>query len=877
MQMRMYVVTAALALAGLASPAVGASPFPAIDSAGGALPKTVVPTLYVIDVAPNPKTMRIAGRERVTVMVRESVSTIVVDERQTSFHAVTFDRVPAKVVVDEKKQQAVIRLTKPAAPGTHVLDITYAATLQTAAQGLFKQTYADMHGKPTYMYGTQLEATDARRLFPGWDEPAFKARFRVSFVVPKAWTAISNTPAVSTTHAGPDTKRVQFDTTPPMSTYLVVLCAGDFEKVATTADGIDLSVYATRGKVEQSKYALSVMKDLMPYFDSYYGVKFPIKKLDTIAVPGGFLGAMENWGGIAYNESTVLWDPAVQPLSDQRSVYSIVAHEESHQWNGDLTTFGWWDDVWLAEGFATWMQTKAPDHFHPEWHMYIGADGDVQRAMQRDAQATTHSIYIPVRNETEAAAVFDQISYTKSGSVLRMLEQFIGPDKFQSALQRYFRTHEYTSFSAKDLWADLGSESGQDISAIANTWIYQPGFPLVTATASCAGGKRTIALSQQRYLNDTSLPAGSSQWLIPINLKTDATSTSTTSELFNAPSATIDGGSCDTPFVINGDAVGFYRTRYDAQTLAAQQAAFLKFSTADKLVLLHDAQAFADSGRAKIDEYLAYAKGDAGDTDPLVVGAVLDQFDQMLTFEKGKPGEARVQQYVVPQVRPMLAKFGGWDGSGMNDDQLQVRNTVLDLLAQCGDAETIAEGKRRFATVVQNPKAYAPLTKAAVLSVAGYAADAATYKQLLGMAMGATNQADQLNYFGALFSAKDPALAGQSLAMTLHLPAQYAPFAPYIVAFVAQQNPQMSWKFFTENSDKIFSSMSGFERVAAITQVAGGFATLIPADQIEAFLKAHVPTDAAAEIKKTMEDVHTKQAVEDRLLPQIDAYVASQT
>src|ERR1700730_6587872 len=766
---------------------------------------------YAIDVAPDPKTMKIAGRERVTLTIRKPVSTIVVNELQTSFRTVTLDGVPAKIVVDEIKQRATFSFGKVVTPGTHELDITYTATLQPSAQGLFKQSYADMNGKPAYMYGTQLEATDARRLFPGWDEPAFKARFRMSFVVPKAWTAVSNTPVVSTVPVGRDSKRVQFDTTPLMSTYLVVLCAGDFEKVGTTSDGIDLSVYATRGKMEQAKYALSVMKDLMPYFDSYYGVKFPIKKLDTIAIPGGFLGAMENWGGITYNESTVLYDSQLQPVSDQKGIFDIIAHEESHQWNGDLTTFAWWDDVWLAEGFATWMQTKAPDHFHPEWNMYIGADGDIQGAMQRDAQTTTHSVYIPVHNETEAAAVFDQISYTKSGSVLRMLEQLVGPEKFQSAVQRYFRTHEYTSFSAKDLWKDLSGASGRNIAAIAHSWIYQPGFPIVTAAASCMGGKRTIALSQQRYFNDAALPAGSTVWSIPVNLKTDATSTSTRAELLDTPSATIDGGSCATPFILNGDAVGFYRTQYDAQTQAAQQAAFLTFSTADKLALLHDAQAFADSGRAKIDEYLAYAKADSGDTDPLVVSAVLGQFDQVLTFEKDKPGEARVKQYVLSQVKPMLAKFGGWDGTGMNDDQLQVRNTVLELRARCGDAETISEAMKRFATLAQNPKAFAPLTKAAVLGIAGYAADESIYKQLLGIAMSATNPTDQVNYFGALFSAKDPALAEQSLNMSLHLPPQFAPYAPYIVAYVAQQNPQQSWKFFTENSDKIFSSMSAFD------------------------------------------------------------------
>lgn len=877
MRIGTHLAATALAVVALASAAAAAQPsFAVIDAAPGELPKTVVPTFYAIDVAPDPATMKIDGHEKITVTVRQPESTIVLNSLQTTFQRVTFDGAPAKVSVDDAKQQASIILSKPATPGTHTIDVAYTATLQTSAQGLFKQIYNDENGKPTFMYGTQLESTDARRLFPGWDEPVFKAQFRMSFTVPKDWTAVSNTPVVSTVPVGDSLKKVQFDTTPVMSTYLVVLCAGDFEKVSAIKDGIDLSVYVTRGKAAQAQYALSVMEDLMPYYDSYYGIKFPIEKLDSIAIPGGFLGAMENWGGITYNESTILYDPQLQPASTEKGIFGIIAHEESHQWNGDLTTFAWWDDVWLAEGFATWMETKAPDHFHPEWNSYIDFDNSVQGAMQSDAQQSTHPVYEPVHNETEASAIFDSISYTKAGALFRMLEQFMGPDKFQSALQHYFATHEYTSFSATDLWSDLAAASGQDIPTLAHNWIYEPGFPIVTASATCSGGTRTISLQQQRFLDDASLPAGPTVWSIPLNLETDATSATTTPVLFDKPTATIDGGSCSAPFIVNGDDVGFFRTQYDAATQAQQQTSFLKLSTADRLDLLNDTQAFAASGYSKIDEYLAYAKADAGDSDPLVVGAILSGYGQMLAYEKGKPGEAAVKQYVLARVQPMLSQFGGWDGTGMTDDQLGVRNTVLGLLAQCDDAATIAEAKRRFAVLVQNPNAYAPLNKGAVLAVAGYAADAATYKQLLTLGMSSTNPQEQVSYLGAAFSAKDPALAQQSLEISLHLPAEFAAYAPYIVAFVSQQNPQLAWSFWTENADKIVAPMSQFEAIGAMTQVASSFATLIPADQIEAFMKAHTPPDAAPQVAKAMDDVHTRQAVEDRLVPQIDAFVKAQ-
>ncbi len=870
-------VAAALAGGGLTTAVVrAANPYAVIDAAQGELPKTVVPIAYRIDVAPNPTAMTIAGHEQIRIEVRHPVSTIVLNALQMHFGSVTLDGKPARVTLDAAHQQVHFSFPHPVASGAHTLRIAYTATLQTAAQGLFKQAYSDQHGKPTYMYGTQLEATDARRLFPSWDEPVFKATYAMSFVVPKDWTAVSNTPIVSTKPAGPGLKRVSFATTPKMSSYLVVLCAGDFQKISTVSDGIKLSVYTTRGKIGEATYALHVMKQLMPYYDSYYGVKFPISKLDTIAIPGGFLGAMENWGGITYNESTILFNPAVQPASAKKEIFGIIAHEESHQWNGDLTSFAWWDDVWIAEGFATWMQTKAPNHFHPDWHAYVAADNDVQRAMFSDAQITTHAVYIPIPNETQAAAVFDSISYTKAGALFRMLERFVGKKNFELALQHYFRPHEYTSFSAKDLWHDIGVQGHADVASITHNWIYEPGFPLVTASATCANGTRTVRLSQGRYLNDAALPTGSTVWSIPMNVETDATSRHGTPVLFNAKTATIDGGSCDTPFVLNGDAVGFFRTQYDPQTRAAQEASFLKLSTADRLDLLQDARSFAATGHAKLEDYLGYAKADAGDTDPLVVGAVLDQYNQMLSLEQGKPGEAATKKFLITALRPMLPKFGGWDGTGMNDDQLAVRNRILGLLARCDDAETLTQGRERFAKLMANPSGLAPLDRSAVMSVAGYGANAAIYQQLFKLAIAARDPQAQQQDFLALFQAKDPILAQQSLDSSLHLPPEFAPYAPYIVMYVGQTHPRAAWKFLNAHSSELLSTMSSFELAQAVTGIAQSFATHIPTAEIEAYMKAHVPPDGAPQVKQALDNIHTQEAVENRLVPQIDAYVASQ-
>ena len=870
----LFVAALALACAGSLPLSAFASSDEAAVAAQGFLPKNVIPSLYVIDVVPNLKTGKIAGREKIQIDVRAAANTIVVNATQTTFGPVTLDGMPAKVSVDAKSETATFSFAKPVSAGHHVLDISYVATLQQSAQGLFDQVYADPSGKDAHMLATQMEATDGRRMFPSFDEPAFKARFILSAVVPRNWTAVSNTPVVSVVPVEGNRKRVKFAPTPIMSTYLVVLAAGDFDQVHAMSDGIKLGVYATRGKASQMTYALDVMKQLMPYFDSYYGVKFPIAKLDTIAIPGGFNGAMENWGGITYNEQTVLFDPKTDAQDDKQGIYGIIAHEESHQWNGDLTTMPWWDELWLAEGFATWMETKAPDHFHPEWNQWLQADRAVDGALDKDALPSTHAAYVPVHNDTEIAAVFDDISYTKAGAVLRMLEAYVGPDKFRQALQHYFRTHQYTSANAADLWKDLSDVSGDDVAAIAQSWIYEPGFPLVTANAYCTNGKRSISLSQQRYRFDPSADPGTTLWQIPLNVELNARSATTTPALFATKTTTIDGGDCDAPLIVNGNDVGYYRVKYDAATQAVQRKNFVAISLADRLSLLDDSWAFARSGRAKIDEYLAYVEADSKDADPHVLGPVLDNFGAMLRYERDKAGDAAFKAYLIARLRPIVARFGGWEGAGMSDEQLEARNTALTLLAQSGDAATLAQGRARFEQYVKNPSKFAPLNRDAILNVAGLGADKMVYAQLIALGTKATDPNDQQRYFFAAFSATDEALAMQNLQMSLHLPAEFASYAPFIVALVGDRHPKMAWKFLNDNVKPLFGPVSEFERVAFITDTAKAFWQGIPADQIEAFLKANVPAGGEKEIEKAMLSVKVNQELAARLVPQIDAYVA---
>jgi aminopeptidase N len=334
------------------------------------------------------------------------------------------------------------------------------------------------------MIASHLEPADARRIFPSWDEPSFKASFQLTVTVPQTFAAVSNMPVTDEQTIGQGRKRVTFATTPKMSTYLFVLAAGDLEALTGEADGVAINVVTTRGKRAQGKFALDSAIKLLAYYNDYFGVKYPLPKLDLIAVPGGFGGAMENWGGIIFFESRLLFDQTVASAESQRGIFGILAHEMAHQWFGDLVTMAWWDNLWLNEGFATWMQAKAADHFYPQWQVWLNSTGQRQAAMGEDARRTSHPIQQPVAHESEALAVFDTITYSKGQAFIRMLENYLGDDAFRAGIRQYMQENAYSNTTSADLWRALESASGKKVAGMAAAYTEQAGLPLVVAQIS---------------------------------------------------------------------------------------------------------------------------------------------------------------------------------------------------------------------------------------------------------------------------------------------------------------------------------------------------------------------------------------------------------
>src|SRR5579875_2312602 len=393
------------------------------------LPEEVAPVSYDISVAPDPKALTFTGSVRIVVDVRRPTRSIELNAADIDFRRVRLDggeAAPA-VSLDAEHPTATFTFPAPVGAGRHTLSIDYSGKIYRQASGLFALDYDTPKGKARALF-TQFENSDARRFVPSFDEPGLKATFKLTATVPAELMAVSNMPIASATPLAGGLKRVSFGVTPKMSSYLLFFGLGDFERVSRMVDGVDVGVIVKRGDTAQAGYALDAEAQILPYYNSYFGKPFPLPKLDLIAGPGSsqFFGAMGNWGAIFSFEGDLLVDPRISTEADKQNVYIVTAHEMAHQWFGDLVTMAWWDDLWLNEGFASWMENKVTDHFHPKWKVWLQELQAKQGAMQVDARDGTHPIITPIDDVQQASNAFDDITYQKGAAVIRTLESYLG-------------------------------------------------------------------------------------------------------------------------------------------------------------------------------------------------------------------------------------------------------------------------------------------------------------------------------------------------------------------------------------------------------------------------------------------------------------------
>ncbi len=752
---------ALLASSFILSAAHAEAPF-SFAAAPGKLPKTVVPDDYRIDITPDLSRLTLVGSEVIRLHVRAATDSITLNQAGLTMGRAALEGVgQARITQDEHAQTATLRFDRPVAPGAYSLDIAYTGPIPQTPNGIYYDDYRTAQGDTKRMLVTQFEVADARRMFPGWDEPAFKAVFHLSVTLPAGLQAVSNMPGHASTVPG-GRQTVLFDATPRMSTYLLALLAGDMTAVPGEADGVRMGAYAPTGRQDQARYALDVAEHVLPYYDAYFGVRFPLPKLDLIAVPGNYeAGAMENWGAITFIDDAMLFDPKISAPATRQQIAYVVAHEMAHQWSGDLVTMGWWDNIWLNEGFATWMGWKVTDHLHPDWQIWQRQHGAREEAMAQDALPTTHPVQQVIRDETEAESAFDQISYQKGSMIIRMVEDWIGPDVFRAGLRGYMKAHAYGNATSADLWSALGAAAHSDVAKVAATFTEQPGIPLVHVARACSGGHALLTLTQDRFAIHDPHPKPMN-WIIPVTI--GGPGAAVQHVLLQGAAASVQAGACDAPIETNLGENGYYRTQYDAASLQALAKALPSLAATDRANLLGDQFALFVADRGQLSDYLDLL-GKLRDEQNIAVWtdtiSHLQRLDGALI---GSPLRARFAAFAAGLIRPAAARLG-WDARpGEPFVDLLLRPQLIAALGVLRDPATLAEAHRRFDAFVRDPAALSPDLRTPVLAMVGHTADQATYDTLRRLGIAATSTEEKLRYFTAMAGATDPVLVARSVA-----------------------------------------------------------------------------------------------------------------
>jgi aminopeptidase N len=853
----------------------GAEPVFSFESTPGKLPKAVVPTHYAIDLSPDLDMLVVSGSEVVDIEVARPTSVVTLNAVNMSAEAAVIDDDAGQtgsISFDATAQTMSLTFPRMIATGPHRLRIGFTSHINTFGRGLFLVDYPTEAGRKR-MISSHLEPADARRIFPCWDEPAFKATFALNVTVPQDFLAVSNMPVAREEQSGDGRKRVAFEATPKMSSYLFVLAAGELERSSGDADGISVGVVTRRGKSAQGRYALDSAIGLLKYYNDYFGLRYPLPKLDLIAVPGGFGGAMENWGGITFFESRLLFDPLSNPPAARRGIFIILAHEMAHQWFGDLVTMAWWDNLWLNEGFASWMQAKAADHFNPDWEVWLNSSDAKQSVMSADARRTTHPIQQPIADETEAMAVFDGITYIKGQAFIRMLEDYLGEEAFRAGIRRYMQAHAFSNATTADLWRALEAASGQPVAAIAAAFTEQAGVPLIVAAVTCDDGQRHIAVRQERFtIHDPGAPP--ERWQVPLAYGPLRAMAPTQRALLDGVGR-IDAGSCSDPLKLNLGGMGYYRVQYDAATQAALARSVGQMSPADRVNFLADTWASVETGGLPPASFFELVEAIDVADNRAVWDGVIDVFERLDHLERNRPGRAAFAAYARAKLRPV---FDGltWEGAANEPIERQtLRSRLIRTLGDLGDEMILAEAKRRFTAFVQDPASLRIDLRDPVIHLAGRMADQSTYDVLHALARKTDNTSERVRYYSAMAAAQDPALAQETLALALteEIPTTTVGSLVFGVAS-AGERPDLAWTFVQENFAALAAKQGPFFRDNFVANLMANFSDLARAHELASFAPAQATSGGRMMAARTQETILTDADFIARILPAVDNWAA---
>ena len=865
--MKFLSVLAAAVLA-ITTPVLAATPArPAAKAQRVVLPTEVRPDRYDIRITPDAANLAFTGHADIAVTVVRPTDRIVLNAADLTLGKVSLSGQTAapRIVLDDKQETAAFVFPRVLAPGRYTLSIDYAGKIYQQASGLFALDYDAPDGAKRRALYTQFENSDARRFAPMWDEPGIKAVYALSVETPAGQMPVSNMPIVADTLNAAGKRAVRFQDSPKMSSYLLFFALGDFERLHQQVGKTDVGVIVRRGDTEKGRFALDAAVKLLGYFNAYFDTPYPLPKLDLVAAPGQsqFFGAMENWGAILYFDYVLLIDPKLSTEADKQAVFLTVAHEIAHQWFGNLVTMAWWDDLWLNEGFASWMENKATDHFHPAWNVWLVTQAGQQAAMRLDSRAGTHPVITDIPDVFAAGNAFDAITYQKGQAVIRMLEAYIGEDAFKAGVRSYMKKHAYGNTVSDDLWAELDKASPRKITAIAHDFTLQAGVPLIQAKATAGG----IALSQERFGADPGQRTPRS-WRTPVNVQGA-----------NGPQQAVVSAAAPTtvplaaPVIVNAGQTGYFRTAYAADLWAKLAPRFALLQPADQLGLLYDSRALGEIGVVPMSDFLALAKNAPATGEPIVLQTLSDQLEAIDAIFNGRSSRSAYRAFALGRIAPIAQRLG-WDARpGEADNDAVLRRSVLTTLGALGDAATIREARRRFARYLTDPSTLTGAGRRTVLSIVAANADAATWEALHQQAKASKDITDRARLYRYLGASQDPALAER--ALTLALSGEPSPTeAPGIITSVSGVHPDKAYDFAITNRAKLEALLEPSSRVsyfAGLTTTSRDPAML---DKLAKFA-ATVPASSRGEVEKALASIRFRLGLIKDRVPEMERWLAA--
>ncbi len=829
------------------------------------LPPGALPRHYALHLSPDLSTATFAGEETIDLTLEHASNSITLNAAEITFLSVTGaspntdagNPQTATVSLDAPRQQATFIFPHELPAGPVALHIRYTGILNSQLRGFYlSKTKARNYAV------TQFESTDARRAFPSFDEPAMKATFDIALTVDARDTVISNSNQISDIPAAPvnggSKHTLTFAQTPKMSTYLVAFQVGDFVCTSGTSDGVPIRACATPDKVQLTHLAVTSAEHILHFYDTYFGIKYPMPKLDMIGIPDFEAGAMENFGCITYRETDMLVDERTAPIEAKKRVVEVVAHEMAHQWFGDMVTMQWWNNVWLNEGFATWMAAKASAEYHPDWGFPEDAARDLQRTLDLDAQRTTHPIRATAETPAEINEMFDGISYGKGGAVLGMVEHFVTPEVFREGVHNYLQAHLYSNATAEDFWNAQTSASHLPVDVIMSSFITDPGVPLLTLGPAASGH---LPVTQSRFFL-AGRPIDSARttaqtWTIPVCLtgsRLDLVEKGPC-QLLKPGQTTIAAPAAPVLFA-NAASKGYYRTAYNpdqlhALTPQAEQA----LSAPERISLAGDQWALTVAGQGSVSTYLDLALNYRNDPDPAVLASVAEVLRRIRDHIAGSPEQVKSFNAVLRQQFRPAYDATGKPSPADNYARTALRAELFRLLGESGDPKILAEARRVAEGVLFNNKREDPALADVSITLAAAHGDANLYERLLHLSQTETDPVLQHQELDSLGHFTDPTLINRTLDYATSGSVRNQDSGGLMGQMLQQPGTrEPAWTWVQAHWDRVQAQLTPFsgQRIVGATNT---FCSAERHHQVATFFAAHPVTAAERTLAKSLDSI----------------------